>query len=107
MIIKILNAAEFETQIPRLAEILIDAVDSGAGVSFMNPLLPDVAQDFWRGQISGIAAHSTFPFVAEVDGTIAGIVLLIKLGRPINRIGLMWPNFWCSRISDGAVWPQL
>ncbi len=82
MIIKILNAAEFETQIPRLAEILIDAVDSGAGVSFMKPLLPHVAQDFWRGQISGIAAHSTFPFVAEVDGTIAGIVLLIKAWAP-------------------------
>ncbi len=82
MIVRILSAAEFEQQIPRLVEILIDAVDSGAGVSFMKPLLPDVAQDFWRGQISGIAAHSTFPLVAEIDGSIAGIVLLMRAWAP-------------------------
>ena len=82
MIIKILSAAEFEIQIPRLAEILIDAVDSGAGVSFMKPLLPDVAHGFWRGQISGIAAHTTFPLVAEIDDSIAGIVLLMRSWAP-------------------------
>jgi GNAT superfamily N-acetyltransferase len=82
MMIKILSAAEFEKQIPRLAEILIDAVDSGAGVSFMKPLLPHVAQDFWRGQSAGIAAHSTFPIVAEIDGAVAGIVLLMRAWAP-------------------------
>ena len=82
MMIKILSAAEFEIQIPRLAEILIDAVDSGAGVSFMKPLLPDVAHGFWRGQISGIAAHATFPIVAEIDGSLAGIVLLMRSWAP-------------------------
>lgn len=82
MNIKILSAAEFEKQIPRIAEILIDAVDSGAGVSFMKPLLPNVAQDFWRGQISGIAAHSIFPIVAEIDGRIAGVVLLMRSWAP-------------------------
>ena len=80
--IRILGAAEFESIIPRLAEILIDAVDSGAGVSFMKPLLPDVAQDFWRGHISGIAAHVTFPTVAEIDGAVAGIVLLMRAWAP-------------------------
>ena len=41
--IRILNAVEFEKQISRLAAILIDAVDSGAGVSFIKPLSRDVA----------------------------------------------------------------
>ena len=82
MMIRILSAAEFETQIPRLAEILGDAVDSGAGVSFMKPVLPDVAQDFWRGQLTGIAAHATFPIVAEIDGTLAGVVLLMRAWAP-------------------------
>ncbi len=80
--VRILTAAEFEKQITRLAEILIDAVDSGAGVSFMKPLARDVAEDFWRGQISGIAAQKTFPIVAELDGTIAGLVLLMRAWAP-------------------------
>lgn len=82
MIIKILSAEEFEKQIPRLAEILIDAVDSGAGVSFMKPLLPNVARDFWRGHIAGIATNTTFPIIAEIDGHIAGIVLLMRAWAP-------------------------
>ncbi len=80
--VRILTAAEFEKQIARLADILIDAVDSGAGVSFMKPLARDVAEDFWRGQISGIAAQKTFPIVAELDGTIAGLVLLMRAWAP-------------------------
>ena len=80
--IRILSAVEFEQQVPRLAEVLIDAVDSGAGVSFMKPLSQEVAEDFWRGQISGIAAKKTFPIVAELDGIIAGLVLLMRAWAP-------------------------
>ena len=80
--IQIYSAAEFEKHIPRFAEILIDAVDSGAGVSFMKPLTHDVAQDFWRGQLDSIAAEKTFPLVAERDGQIAGLVLLMKAWAP-------------------------
>ena len=82
MMIRILSAAEFETQIPRLAEILIDAVDSGAGVSFMKPLSLEVAQNFWMGHISDVAAQKTFPIVAEQDGVIAGIVFLMLAWAP-------------------------
>ena len=82
MMIRILSAAEFETQIPRLAEILIDAVDSGAGVSFMKPLSLEAAQNFWMGHISDVAAQKTFPIVAEQDGVIAGIVFLMLAWAP-------------------------
>ena len=78
MIIRIFGASEFENHIPRFAEILIDAVNSGVGVSFLKPLSTEVAQDFWRGQISNIEAQNTFPIVAELDGTIAGLVLLVR-----------------------------
>lgn len=80
--IRILSAAEFEKNIPRCAEILVDAVESGAGVSFMRPLPQADAEEFWRGQVSGIAAGQTFPIVAVVDGTIAGLVLLVRAWAP-------------------------
>ena len=48
MIIKIVNAAEFELIIPRSAEILRDAVDSGASVSFLKPHGQTEAENFWR-----------------------------------------------------------
>ena len=72
------EAAAFEQRIPRLAEILIDAVAGGAGVSFLHPLSKSDAEEFWRGQLSGIKAGMTFPVIAEHEGETVGIVLLIK-----------------------------
>ena len=37
-----------EPQIEALADLLIDCIDGGAGVSFMHPLAPTKAQAFWR-----------------------------------------------------------
>ena len=80
--IRIFGPTAFEQNIPRFAEILIDAVDSGAGVSFMKPLTRQDAEDFWRGQLASIAQGKTFPIVAEHQGQIAGLVLLIKAWAP-------------------------
>ena len=80
--IRIYGPAEFEKHIPRFAEILMDAVDSGAGVSFMKPLAREEAEGFWHGQLQGIAAGKTFPIIAEQDGKIAGLVLLLKAWAP-------------------------
>lgn len=76
------DAAVFEKRIPRLAEILIDAVAGGAGVSFMHPLSQTDAEDFWRGQLDGIKAGLTFPVIAEHEGETVGIVLLMKAWAP-------------------------
>ena len=72
----------FEKRIPRLAEILIDAVAGGAGVSFMHPLAKRDAEKFWRGQLDGIKAGMIFPVIAEHEGETVGIVLLIKARTP-------------------------
>jgi GNAT superfamily N-acetyltransferase len=82
MITRILTAAEFELLIPRCAEILCDAVAGGAGVSFLLPLSQHHAESFWRGQTDAIAAEKTFAIVAEVDGTVAGLVLLLRAWAP-------------------------
>jgi acetyltransferase len=80
--IRIFSDAELEHHIPRLAEILIDAVASGAGVSFLAPLSQYDAENFWRGRIAGVASGEIYPLVAEIDGVIAGVVLLIRAWAP-------------------------
>ena len=37
MIVRELTSSEDDAAVPRLADILVDAVDSGAGVTFMHP----------------------------------------------------------------------
>ena len=76
------EAAAFEQRIPRLAEILVDAVAGGAGVSFMHPLSKQDAEVFWRGQLHDIKAGEVFPVIAEHDGETVGIVLLMKAWAP-------------------------
>jgi GNAT superfamily N-acetyltransferase len=82
MKVKVYTAVEFESIIARCAEILIDAVESGAGVSFVKPLAQADAEQFWRDQLPSIAAHKTFPVVAELDGAVAGLVLLVRAWAP-------------------------
>jgi GNAT superfamily N-acetyltransferase len=82
MIIRELVASEYDSQVPRLAEILVDAVDSGAGVTFMWPLAQDVAENYWRSQHASIATGQTVQFVAEENGVITGTVMLQRAWAP-------------------------
>lgn len=82
MIVRELTIPEYGSSVPRLAEILIDAVDSGAGVTFMHPLARDVAEAFWMKQKADVASGQTTLFVAEENGVIAGTVMLQKAWPP-------------------------
>jgi GNAT superfamily N-acetyltransferase len=82
MTIRELTISEYDSSVPRLAEILVDAVDSGAGVTFMHPLAQDVAEAFWLKQKADMAAGQTTIFIAEQDGVIAGTVMLQKVWPP-------------------------
>lgn len=82
MIIRELTISEYDSSVPRLAEILIDAVASGAGVSFMHPLAKDAAEAFWMKQRADVASGQTTVFVAEENGAIAGTVMLQKAWPP-------------------------
>ena len=79
MIIRELTVAEYKSRIPGLADILVDAVDSGAGVTFLWPLEKDVAAGFWRKTAESVKGGGTTQFIAEEDGVIAGTVLLQKV----------------------------
>jgi len=58
-----------------LAQLLVDAVESGAAVSFLAPLTLERAEDWWRRTIS--ASHSRAIFLVARD--VAGIVGTVQL----------------------------
>lgn len=73
-----------DTQITQLADVLIDCVDGGASVSFMHPLPPERAINFWRGVAQGVAAGTRALLVAEDASGICGTVQLV-LEQPDNQ----------------------
>jgi GNAT superfamily N-acetyltransferase len=73
-----------EAQIEALADVLIDCIDDGAGVSFLHPLDPDKARAFWRRIAHDVATGDRALLVAEDDTGIVGTVQLV-LGQPENQ----------------------
>ncbi len=82
MIVRELTSSEYDAAVPRLAGILVDAVDSGAGVTFMHPLPQDVAEAYWMKQKADVASGQTTLFVAEENGVIGATVMLQKVWPP-------------------------
>ena len=73
-----------DEQVVALADVLIDAIDGDAGVSFLHPLETDRARAFWRGVADDVAAGRRALLVAEDDGGIVGTVQLV-LEQPENQ----------------------
>jgi GNAT superfamily N-acetyltransferase len=67
-----------------LAELLIDCVDGGASVSFMHPLSPVKAGEFWGRVAAEVSQGRRALLVAEDAEGIAGTVQLI-LDQPENQ----------------------
>ena len=63
--IRTLDAATASARLPELAQILIECVDDGGGVSFMAPLARARAESFWQGVIAGLARSDRILLVAE------------------------------------------
>ena len=60
-----------------LVEVLLDCVEGGASVSFMQPLTRERATAFWRKVAVGVAARERALLVAEDDRGVCGTVQLI------------------------------
>ena len=60
-----------------LAELLVDAVESGAAVNFVLPMTRTKAETWWDDALASHAAGERLIFVAESGGRIAGTVQLI------------------------------
>jgi GNAT superfamily N-acetyltransferase len=73
-----------EAEIAQLAEVLVDCVAGGAGVSFMQPLDHARAATFWRGLADAVAAGKRLLLAASDEAGIVGTVQLI-LDLPENQ----------------------
>jgi GNAT superfamily N-acetyltransferase len=71
-------------QVEALASVLIDCVEGGASVSFMDPLPRDRAIGFWRRVADGVAAGHRALLVAEDAEGVCGTVQLV-LDQPENQ----------------------
>lgn len=73
-----------DAELQALSAILLDAVESGASVSFMSPLSRERAIAFWRRVAEGAANGERALLVAEDDNGLLGTVQLI-LDQPENQ----------------------
>ena len=70
--------------IDALSAVLIDCVEGGASVGFMQPFAPERAQAFWRRVAEGVAGGERALLVAEDAQGIVGTVQLV-LDQPDNQ----------------------
>lgn len=73
-----------DRQLDELTDVLVDCVDSGASVSFMQPFSRDRAAAFWRRIGEDVAADRRALLVAEDTHGICGTVQLV-LDLPENQ----------------------
>ncbi len=73
-----------DEQIAELARLLIDCVEGGASVSFMDPLSIEKASAFWHRVAGATARGERALLVAEDSASIIGTVQLI-LDLPENQ----------------------
>jgi len=74
--VRILDAAAARAALPDLVGILVDCVEGGASVGFMQPYGRDEAQAWWDGVVGEVSASSTVLFAATVDGRLVGTAQL-------------------------------
>lgn len=73
-----------EDDVRDLALLLLDAVDSGASVGFLDLLTLESAKTWWRERISKADERAIFLIARDQDG-IAGTVQLLPAGMPNQR----------------------
>jgi len=81
-----LSAAEAAEHIDALADVLIDCVEGGASVSFMQPMTRTKAIAFWRKVADGVACGERALLVAQdherrIVGTVQ-LVLVLTENQP-------------------------
>jgi GNAT superfamily N-acetyltransferase len=62
-----------DADLTALAQLLVDAVESGAAVSFLAPLTLEHAREWWRGTLSSSHARAIFLVVRDRDGIVGTV----------------------------------
>lgn len=76
--IEVLDSAASVSAIARLAIILIACVADGAGVSFLPPLKPHTAREFWQRTAKAVSAGDSILLGGWIDGVLLGTATLVK-----------------------------
>lgn len=86
LVVRLLTASEAEAAVPQLARILVDCVEGGASVGFMQPLTAVRAQRFWARIADAVAAGERLLLVAEPgDGGPPVGTVQVVLAQPENQ----------------------
>jgi GNAT superfamily N-acetyltransferase len=64
-----------DSDLRALAQLLVDAVESGAAVSFLAPLTLERAEAWWRQAISASHSRSIFLVARDLDGIVGTVQL--------------------------------
>ncbi|MFI7643907.1 GNAT family N-acetyltransferase [Nonomuraea sp. NPDC049400] len=80
-----LAAEEFDATVKALAELLVDAVDSGASVGFLAPFDHEQAAAWWRAQAPAVAGGSLLVWTSRDEGVITGTISLALARKPNAR----------------------
>jgi ribosomal protein S18 acetylase RimI-like enzyme len=76
--IRELTLEEYRAAIPALADLIVDAVASGASINFLAGVSHDEAAAWWRRREGDVDLGVTSPYVAVIDGRIVGSALLTR-----------------------------
>jgi acetyltransferase len=79
------SARRVAEQRKALVELLADAVNSGASVGFLSPLVPEEADVYWRSVEEALASGQRELLLAEADGVLVGTVQLSFATLPTAR----------------------
>jgi GNAT superfamily N-acetyltransferase len=73
--IEALRTPVSDDDLEALAELLVDAVDAGAAVSFLPPLASDAARDWWRRTIEAAHPRAIFLVARDAEGIHGSVQL--------------------------------
>ncbi len=82
MIVQPLDAPAYRDAIEGLAALLVDAVESGAGVNFLAGVTVDQTREWWTARIQGVESGMVVPIVARDGERIVGSAVLLYAWNP-------------------------
>lgn len=74
--IELADASRLEERLPQLITLLQDAVNQGASVGFLAPLVTPLARAYWQDVAMQVAAGKKMIWLAEGSSTLLGAVQL-------------------------------
>lgn len=80
-----LSAAEFDSCLAELADLLVDAVDGGASVGFVTPFGREDAAAWWKGRAAAVADGTHLVWGCRDGGALLGTVSLVLPDKPNSR----------------------